>query len=264
MSTHFQYHPIPRSRIATFDVLATGKKKHHVAALLEFDVTEGRKKLKEAKKGGSKVSFTAWLLKVVATAVEMHPEAAAFLAGKRKLITFQDINISLLIEKKVKDKKVPLPLVIERVNRKNLPQITLEIENALSTPATGREVVLQKRATRNENLYYRLPGFLRRLVWKIMLKNPRFAFSRMGNVSFTSLAMMGKINGWFVHTSVHPLSVGVGSVISKPRVVNGQILVREILNATLLLDHDVIDGAPMVRFVNDLTRLIDEGAGIDG
>jgi pyruvate/2-oxoglutarate dehydrogenase complex dihydrolipoamide acyltransferase (E2) component len=42
-------------------------------------------------------------------------------------------------------------------------------------------------------------------------------------------------------------------------VVNNEVKVREILNMTILLDHDVIDGAPMVRFVNDLCRAIENG-----
>jgi pyruvate/2-oxoglutarate dehydrogenase complex dihydrolipoamide acyltransferase (E2) component len=262
MSATYQYHPVPRSRIATFDVLSIGKLKHHVAALLEFDVTESRKKLREAKKSGSKVSFTAWLLKVIARSVELHPEVAAFLANKSKIITFNNVNISILVEKEVNHKKVPLPLVIEKADQKSPKEISLEIEKALKAVMTEKDIVLQKRSTRSENIYYNLPGFLRQMVWRIMLKNPRFAFSKMGNVSVTSLGMMGKINGWFVHSSVHPISFGVGSVIRKPIVVNDEIKIREILNMTILLDHDVIDGAPMVRFVNELTRMIEGGSEI--
>jgi pyruvate/2-oxoglutarate dehydrogenase complex dihydrolipoamide acyltransferase (E2) component len=30
---------------------------------------------------------------------------------------------------------------------------------------------------------------------------------------------------------------------------------------TILVDHDVVDGAQMVRFLNDLTRMIESGEG---
>lgn len=262
MASHYQFHEIPRSRIATFDVLATGKMKHHMAALLEFDVTQSRMKMRQAKRSGSRISFTAWLLGVIARAVTLHPEAAGFLVSKRKLITFHDINISLLVEKTVNRKKVPLPLLIEKVNRKSPEEVTLEIEKALNAVMTDKDIVLHKRSTRYENLYYSLPGFLRRMVWRIMLRNPRFAYSKMGNVSVTSPGMMGKVNGWFIHTSVHPLSFGVGSVIRKPLAVNNEVRIREVLNMTILLDHDVIDGAPMLRFINDLTKMLEGGEGI--
>jgi len=33
----------------------------------------------------------------------------------------------------------------------------------------------------------------------------------------------------------------------------------KVLNMTILADHDVMDGAPMVRFLNDLTNYIEKG-----
>ena len=44
MEKNYRFENIPRSRIATFDVFAAGMKKHHISAMLEFDVTESRKK----------------------------------------------------------------------------------------------------------------------------------------------------------------------------------------------------------------------------
>ena len=85
----------------------------------------------------------------------------------------------------------------------------------------------------------------------------------MGNVMITSLGMIGRINGWFIHKSVHPISFGIGSILKKPAVIDNTIAVREILNMTILLDHDVMDGAPMVRFLNDLTKYIESGAEIN-
>ncbi len=85
----------------------------------------------------------------------------------------------------------------------------------------------------------------------------------MGNVAVTSVGMMGKINGWFIHKSVHPVSFGVGSVIKKPVVFENEVKIREILNMTILVDHDVVDGAPMVRFLDDLTDYVENGKEID-
>lgn len=62
---------------------------------------------------------------------------------------------------------------------------------------------------------------------------------------------------------MHPVSFGVGSVIMKPVVAGNEIKPREILNMTILVDHDVIDGAPMVRFLGDLTDYLENGKEID-
>lgn len=137
----YTYQKIPRSRIATFDVFAIGLQKHHVIALLEFDVTDSRAKLQALKRQGVNVSFTAWLVKVIGTALAQHPEAAAYLYSKRKLMMFQDINISILVEKKLGDKRVPIPLVIEKTNKKSVAEITQIIEDAKSQPLSDKLIL---------------------------------------------------------------------------------------------------------------------------
>lgn len=263
MSNSFSYKKFPRSRIATFDTFAVGIQKHHVSAMLEFDVTDSRRKLQNLRRSGINVSFNAWIIKAIGSVIEKYPEAAAFLYNKTRLIIFHDINVSILIEKKIGDNRVPIPLVIEKINAKSASEITLEIEKAKNQELTDKDIVLSKKSNISEILYYRLPGFLRRTIWKIMLRNPEFIYKKMGNVVITSVGMMGRINGWFIHKSVHPLSFGIGSVLKKPVVNDNEIKIREILNMTILVDHDVIDGAPMVRFLNDLTKYIESGELLD-
>jgi pyruvate/2-oxoglutarate dehydrogenase complex dihydrolipoamide acyltransferase (E2) component len=262
MNSMYNFQKIPRSRIATFDTFSISILKHHVSSILEFDVTESRKKLQQLRRSGVNASFNAWLIKIISLVVEQHKEAAAYLYNKKKLIIFNDVNVSILIEKNVEGKKVPIPLLIEKANKKSIVEINKEIENAKNQVLSGKDIVLNKKATRSEKIYYILPGFFRRTVWKIMLNNPQFAYKRMGNVVITSVGMMGRINGWFIQKSIHPLSFGVGSILKKPTVFENQIQIREILNMTILFDHDVIDGAPMVKFLNDLTKSIENAEGI--
>jgi pyruvate/2-oxoglutarate dehydrogenase complex dihydrolipoamide acyltransferase (E2) component len=233
--------------------------RHHVAAILEFDVTDSRKKLQELRKSGTNISFNGWLLRVIGMTLKNHPEAGAFLYSKRKLVIFDDINISIMIEKKINGNKVPVPLVIEKTNEKSAMEITAEIEAAKNSVMSGGDIVINRKRSFFERVYYHLPGFLRRLTWSLILRNPHFAYKKMGNVIVTSLGMTGRINGWFIHRSIHPVSFGIGSVLKKPVVAGNEIKIREILNMTILIDHDVIDGAPMVRLLNELTRCIENG-----
>lgn len=262
MTDSYKFQNIPRSRIATFDIFAVGLRKHHIAAMLEFDVTESRVRLRDLRKNGITVSFNAWLIKVIAEVLNNHSEAAAYLYNKKKLIIFNDINVSIIVEKRIGDAKVPIPLVIEKANGKSALEINEEIEAAKNQELSSDDIVLKKKSSSYERLYYQLPGFLRRLFWNFLLANPKSAFSTMGNVSVTSVGMIGKINGWFIHRSVHPISFGVGSIIKKTVVIENEIKIREILNMTILVDHDVIDGAPMVRFLDDLTKYLESGKEI--
>lgn len=257
MKNAYIYKRIPQSRIATFDVFSVGLLKHHVSALLEFDVTESRKKLQDLRKKGTKVSFNAWLIKVISCVLQKHPDASAYIYNKKKLIIFDNINISIIVEKKMDGIKVPIPVVIEKTNEKSALEITAEIENAKNQELTDNDIVINKKTTLLERFYYHLPGFLRRVVWNIMLRNPKIAYRKMGNAVITSIGMKGKINGWFIHRTIHPISFGIGSILKKPIVIDNEMKIREILNMTILVDHDVIDGAPMVRFLNDLTKYIE-------
>ena len=140
-----------------------------------------------------------------------------------------------------------------------LEAISQEINQAVEKVLENSEIVVNRKATRLESVYYYLPGFFRRIFWKVMLKRPRFAFSKMGNVSVTSIGMVGKSKGWFLPFSIHPVCFGIGRIVKKPTVVSDEIKIREIINLTVLIDHDVIDGVRMARFCSELTERIEKG-----
>jgi len=252
----------PRTRIATIDIGAVGIKKHHVSAFLEVDLTDSRVKIRQYRRDKGKISLIAWMVKVISSTLMDYGEAASFLKGKRKLVIFNDINVSMAVEKVLDGQKVPIPLVIEKVNQRSIESITEQINTAVETVMEMGEIVLESKSNRLEGLYYHLPGFLRRMFWRYMLNNPEFAFSKMGNVSITSLGMIGKSKGWFLPISVHPICFGIGRITKKPVVVNDQIVIREILNLTVMIDHDVIDGARMARFMGELTEKLEGGEGL--
>jgi pyruvate dehydrogenase E2 component (dihydrolipoamide acetyltransferase) len=52
--------------------------------------------------------------------------------------------------------------------------------------------------------------------------------------------------------------LGVGRIAREPAVVNGQIVSRDQLTLSLTFDHRVIDGAPAARFLQDLSRCIEQ------
>lgn len=250
----------PKSRIATIDVCETGKKRHHVVACLELDVTAAREKIKLHRKDKEKVSFMAWLIKVFAATLENHKTIAAYRRGKRSVVMFDEISVSLLVEKESDGSKVPLPLLIRQANHLSLSELTQKIGESRAATTTGKDVVLHRRPTVAEQMYYYLPGFVRLAFWRILIKRPAWAMETMGNVAVTSLASAGKINGWFFPITLHPVCFGVGSVVRKPLVVGDKIEIREVLNLTVMMDHDVADGAPMARFIKELSSNTEKGA----
>ncbi len=252
MTSKFNIHPIPSSRIATMDVCAISRHKNHVVGLMEFDVSHVRKTIREQRRNGIETSFNAHVVFAICQALKKHPQMASFLKNKKQQIVFDSISVSMIVEKEVDNQKVPFPLLITEAEQKSVSEIFKLIEESKSVNMEKEDVVLHKKGNKWEKIYYRLPSFLRKFFWKYLLRRPNLAFSKMGNVSITSLGSAGSINGWFIHKSIHPVSFGIGSVIQKPIVKNHEIVAADILNMSILFDHDVVDGAPIVRFVRDL------------
>lgn len=260
---NYKINRFPYSRIASIDVCEVGKQKHHVIGLIEFDVTDSRKKIREYNKTHiNKISFNAWMISVIGHTLKKHEKISSYLIGRNKQIIFNDVNISVVVEKNINGTKVPIPLVIEKANETSIDLITKQIEEARNAELTENEIVFHKRTQRLEKLYYSLPKLLRRYFWRYLLKHPKLAFKKMGNVAFTSLGASGKVNGWFIPISVHPVCFGVSSITKAASIVDNKIEIREMLKMSVLIDHDVIDGAPMARFISDLAQNIETGLNI--
>jgi pyruvate/2-oxoglutarate dehydrogenase complex dihydrolipoamide acyltransferase (E2) component len=255
----------PSSRIATIDIGDASNMKHHIKALIEVDVTNARRYIREQKGHGIEISFNAWLIKCVSTAVQGTGELHAIRKGKRKMVIFKDVDISIMVEREVHGKKVPLPYVIRRTNEKSISEISKEIRSAQAQAITdeGDNVLGKKKSAKMMRFYYHLPGAIRRRIWKWIITDPFITKNNMGTVMISSVGMVGKVNGWVLPFSVHPLSIAVGSIIEKPGVVEGRIEVREYLHITVSVDHDVIDGAPAVRALSNMTKMMEEGDGLN-
>ncbi len=52
--------------------------------------------------------------------------------------------------------------------------------------------------------------------------------------------------------------LGVGRIVAKPVVVNGEIVVRQMMVLSLSFDHRIVDGAPAARFLQRVKNLIED------
>jgi pyruvate/2-oxoglutarate dehydrogenase complex dihydrolipoamide acyltransferase (E2) component len=79
-----------------------------------------------------------------------------------------------------------------------------------------------------------------------------------GTVSVTSVGMFGGGGGFGIGLpTIQTLTVLVGGISRRPWVIDGEIVPRDILDLTVTVDHNVVDGAPAARFVADLRRMIE-------
>ncbi len=261
----FYVEKFPVSRIATTDIGAKGLKKHHIKALIELDVTRARELIKERRKV-QKISFNSWLIKCISTAIEEFRPIHGVKKGKQKVVIFDDIDVSIAVERTIDGKKVPLPYVIRQCNKKSISDINDEINSARAETVDNEGDFILGRPENSKLkmiLYYSLPAVVRRLIWDVIIGSPRLTKKSMGTVMVTSVGMMGRINGWIMPVSVHPLCFALGSVVKKPGVYRERIEIREYLFMTVYVDHNAVDGAPAARALSHLTKLVESGYGLN-
>jgi pyruvate/2-oxoglutarate dehydrogenase complex dihydrolipoamide acyltransferase (E2) component len=263
----------PEFRNPTLDTLELGIKKHHIPFLLEVDVTMAREYIREFKsRTGEGLSFTGWVMKCIGQAVSEHKHIQAMRKGRKSLILFDDVDISVVVERSVghsdnPSETLPMPYVVRKANEKNVREIHNEIRIAQEESLEAGEVQLAAR--RNVLLtraFALMPRFVRNLlVWRRLTKDPFFAKKTMGTVVVTSVGSIGKDSGygWAIPIGIHPVVFALGNIARKPGIVGEEIKIREYLSMTVLFDHDVTDGAPVVRFIQRLKELLEKSYGLN-
>lgn len=254
--------PIPKIRQITMEMGKQAVLRHLVKALIELDVTKGREYIRHHKEQfGETLSFTGWIMKCIGQAVYENKQVQALRKGK-KFIVFDDVDINILVERLVEGEPFPVVIVIRKVNEKSVREIHTEIRIAQTQT---QEDYLNKEDTRSATLFLKLPKFLRKwFFWRRVKKDPFFVKKIMGTISVTSVGMFGKLSGWPIQTNVgHSISFALGGITKKPAVIEEKIEIREYLSMTVLLDHDIVDGAPAARFIARLAELVEKGYGLD-
>lgn len=253
----YQVVPFPEMRRFASDFGWLVHNRYTMRGLLEIDVTLPRQILREHKaRAGERLSFTAFLAKCVAQAVEMDKHVHAMHNWRGDLVIFDDVDIGTLIERETDGKTYPLAHVLRSVNKKSLREIHDEIRQVQAKPGSDEEAS-------SLNALVKLPRFIRRgMLWAVS-KSPHRRKQIMGTVSLSAVGMFGSKTAWGMVPNTHSLGLIVGSIAEKPGAVEGRIEIREYLCLTIDFDHTIIDGAPAARFTKQLAELIESGYGLD-
>ncbi len=255
-SEAYRIEAIPKMRRSTLDAGYLGKKRHISHGLIEVDVTRAREHIKEHEaKTGERLSFTAFLIFCLSKAIEKHPHVHAYRNWRNQLVIFEDVNINTMVEIERDGVRIPIPHIFKAVNRKSYMDIHNEIRSTQENP----------RQTVESNFlewFVNLPAFIRRAFYWVVMRVPQTFRRYSSSVLVTAVGMFGQGGGWAITMPNFTLTVAVGGIARKPGVVEDRIEIREYLDMTVSIDHDIVDGAPMVRFVNDFRGLVERGYGL--
>lgn len=238
--------------------------RHFMYGLLEIDVTAARAYIAEQRaRTGELLSFTGYLAFCLAQAVGENKAVQSYRKGRRQLVVYDDVDVGLMVERKQGDQSVLRGYVVRAANRKSWRAIHAEIRAAQAAPAPAQGEMPRWLRTLLL-LPWPLSVGVKALVQTVFNRNPERFTSMVGTVGITAVGMFGKgMGGWGVVPIIHGLGLIVGSTVWRPRIIDGRSEPREILNLTIAIDHDVIDGAPAARFARRLVELLESGYGLD-
>lgn len=218
--------------------------------LVQVDVTAPLERLE-----GSGGSLTAFVLASVARAVARHPDVHAYRDFLGRLVVHESVDVTTMIE--VQTERGPFPLahvVLDAANR-SVEDITDEIRRVKQEPRRSQS---GRWLTKLVAALGKIPFLLGLFYW--FVARSVAARRRVGTVTLTTVGMFlgGSGHGIGVQT-IMPMTVLVGGVTQRPWVIDGDVVVRQILDLTVTIDHAIVDGAPAARFGATLRELLETG-----
>jgi hypothetical protein len=239
---------LPVMRNMILDILDESRRK--IVFHLHFDVNATRiqaelDRLNAANPVDEKLTLTTYYTKVFADAVATVPEMQGYRRGTRKLIVFEDVDISIMVERKVDGARMPLPYIIRAANKKPMHEIHRLIRGARSSPLYGSTGPLTNIQAR----FFSLPRWIRKCVWFFIRRDPHLFRLVAGTVGITSLPIIlpERAGGAPITPMSLTLLVGCTSPIAK--FVDGASVEESITQLCLACDHAVIDAANATRFM---------------
>jgi pyruvate/2-oxoglutarate dehydrogenase complex dihydrolipoamide acyltransferase (E2) component len=239
--------PFPPARRAVTAAVRAGRRIVPMHGLLEVDVTEARRLLADHT---PPLSMTAFVVAAVARSVAAHPEVHAYRDWRGRLVRHRHVDVQTLIEVPTPEGPFGLVHVVRDADIRGVPDLSAELRSVRADPAsTGSGRALERLAP----LAGRVPGVFPAMYW-VMSRSVR-AHELAGTVQVTAVGMFAGGGGFAIAPpTLASTLVVVGGLSSRPRVVGDRIAVRDVLDVTVTIDHNVVDGAPAVRFGADLRQ----------
>lgn len=255
----FKIKTFPRTRQITSELFDQAVLHHVVHGLYEFDVSKIMQYINLQKQKGNLFSFSAYFIFCLAKAVKEFEILNSMRYGNRKVIIFDDVDISFLFESENNFDMSPIIYVIKAADKKTFQEINNEIQNLKE-----KKKEFFNEQEKNVKSYYLIPKFIRKLIIKRKYRyDPFFRKKYGGTICVSSLGKFVQGWGYGIPISGFTLFAIIGAISKKAVVNNDKIEIRELVNTTFSVDHDLVDGAPGVRFGMRFKELFESGYGLD-
>lgn len=228
---------------------------------VEFDVTDVEAYVKTKRAQGLKITLTHIFLLALARGVkEAAPEINCYVR-RGQIIQRKQVDVSL----SVLDSKGQMSAVkVVGAERLNLQELTVQLQEEVQQARKGQGA----HAKKAQNILGRIPWPFRQWIadlyklltiqWGISLPFLGVSPDAFGSFVLSNLGSIGLDIGY---PALAPFSnvamvVNQGGVVTKPMVVDGEIVARRVLTLSAALDHRVVDASQAGHLFNYLRRIL--------
>jgi pyruvate/2-oxoglutarate dehydrogenase complex dihydrolipoamide acyltransferase (E2) component len=243
----------PSSRRLVVAAVRAGRRIAPMTGLFQVDVTAARRLVAQAD---PPLSFTAYIVACVGQAAAKHPQVHAYRDWRGRLVEHRHVDIQVLIEVPTDQGPFGLVHVIRDADVRSVAEISAEIRTVKAHPAsTANGRLLETLGP----ALGRVPG-LYRAMYAVMSRS-HHVHDAIGTVQVTALGMFAAGGGFAIAPpTLASLAVVVGGISSSSVAVEGHAVTLDLLDLTVSIDHNVVDGAPATRFAADLRQIMQRAA----
>lgn len=254
----FEVLRIPLRQLMTIDGLDAVSPGHRTFGLVEFDVTQALARIAAMQQEGRRLTLTAFMVSCIGHALAANPQLNCVRSG-RSVFRFADVDVNLSIEVDTPGGRFPHQLTVRRAQDKDAEAVYAEIEQARRRYASGAAVSEEdRRLERAVRLLSGVPRPVRVGALRVASRSAKRVKIWSGTTFATSLAKFGASGGFVVPFASGPVAVSfaLGGLSREAVCVEGRHEHRDSLAVTVIVNHDLVDGAPAARFVRDLQHLV--------
>ena len=250
--------PYPKLRNFILDIMAEGRRKNTINLIFEAPLMPIRGHLQAyADQHGERISLTAYFAKSLACAIEENKAIQAYRQGKNRLVIFDTVDLSIMVERDIDGTPMPVTLILRDVSHQNISTLANALQAAKTSPLgdAGPMSALDK-------MFFELPKPLRKIIWFVIRRDPHLFKQLAGTVGITSMGMHASGPAIMIPITPMTLTLSIGATHKKLVLENDTVLEREFIQLNLGADHDIIDGAPLMRFAENYKQKLQNGEAL--
>ena len=245
--------PFPSNRRLVTAAMRAGRSKMPMYGLVDVDITTANRLLAGHDPPWS---LTAFVVASVARAAAAHPGVHAYRNWRGQLVTHRHVDVGTMVEIATPQGPFAIPHLLRDADIREVPDLTAELRRVKRDPSASSSGRWLERAGPAAT---RIPGVIPAM-YAVMARSVA-ARQRIGTVAVTAVGMFAGGGGFGITSlSLMSLEVIVGGMSQRPRVIDGQVTVGDVLDLTVVIDHNVVDGAPAARFAAEFRELLESAA----